>query len=315
MTLLHMEPLPELRLHASDGVILEHAQLRSAIKLAKVMHATTPGLQVWTGDAGVGKTVAAEQLALECNAAADAGKPGAYRAQYFLTGGDVDHTSQRFMKKGIYCVYECVVDELSRGELTRRTERALATDIVEQIRLTNLQLLIIDEAGTKNSAEIRGLALIYDIARQHHWPLTLLLVGMDDLAHKVRGLPVLESRVRATRVFHEWSVNECASFLASRSEAIRERLQGGGADVQAAIRLLVAETGGRLRALHTLLAEVDGRLRARASAKLLDVVEDVIDWRAETAERAAAQAAEYRERVRVRRLRPRAQPSATAQSR
>jgi hypothetical protein len=71
------------------GRIIEHSQLRPFLTITR-LQLKTPGLQVWTGNPGLGKTIAAQQLVAECNRGADAGEQGAYRAEMFATAGDVD---------------------------------------------------------------------------------------------------------------------------------------------------------------------------------------------------------------------------------
>jgi len=296
-------PLPVLRIYEADGAILDHRQLRDRISLAKIAH-RTPGLQVWTGPAGVGKTVTAEQLAYECNADADAGKPHAYRAFYFMSGGDVDHSSQRQMKRGVYCVYEQLIEELTTAQLRQRSELSLAMDVVEEARAQGIQLLIIDEAGTKTGAEIRGLAYLYDVARQAHWPLTILLVGMDDLAAKVTALPVLTSRVRTMCVFLPWDDAGCLAYLSSRSPVLAGEMAVDRPVQRKAFETLIRATGRRLRELQTLVPEIEVRMGLKNAGSLLDVVTTVIGWRRDAATEAVAQACAYRDRVRDARARP-----------
>jgi DNA transposition AAA+ family ATPase len=289
--------LEVLRRHALDGPVLDHPQLRRVLCLAKLAH-RTPGLQVWTGPSGVGKTVTAEQLEFECNREADEEKPGAYRARYFITGGDVEASSGRQMKRGVYCAYEQMVEELTAAELRQRTETSLATDVVEEARLMNTQLIIVDEAGTKTAAEIRGLALICDIARREGWPLSVILVGMDDLAEKATSLHVLQSRTRLTATFEPWDDQECRAYIMSREGLAAALFAAGGAGSDGLLKDLVQYTGGRLRELQTLLPEIEHRLtKGRAPD---DAIEKILKWRKDAGEQALKQAKEYSERRRDR---------------
>jgi hypothetical protein len=284
-----------LRVHPVTGPILNQTQLRQAITLTKLAH-RTPGIQMWTGDPGVGKTVAAEQLTVECNAEADQRMPGCYRAHYFMTGGDVDHGSGRQMKRGIYTAYEELVDELSSGELRQRSEKSLAEEIVEVVRLTNTQLLVVDEAGTKTAAEIRGLALISDIARQHGFPFSVLLVGMDDLAAKMMSLAVLKSRKRLTHTFRSWDEAESLAWLLTRSASIRCHYEVKTRGIMFMIQTLFRETGYRLREIDTLVPEIEMRLAKRPDPAA--VIRHILEWRQEEEEVAMAQSTAYTERRR-----------------
>ncbi len=284
-----------IRSHPVTGPILDHHQLRQAIKITRLSH-RTPGLQMWTGAPGVGKTVAAEQLALECNQEADEGVEGAYRAHYFHTGGDVDRTSGRQMKRGIYTAYEQLVDELSSGELRQRSETSLATEIVEHVRLTNTQLLIIDEAGTKTAPEIRGLALISDIAREKCFPFSILLVGMDDLAAKMTSLPVLTSRTRSMQTFRSWAQKDALAYIMSRAPILAGLYAEKCPGTNTLLQIVLRETKCAPRDIETLLPEIEKRLSKRPNPK--KVIEAILWWRNESRERALGQAAEYQSRRR-----------------
>jgi len=286
-----------LRTDPVDGDILNHGALRDAIKLAKLGH-RSPGLQTWVGHAGVGKTVAARQLVHEINQAAD----GAFRARYLMMGGDVDHASQRQMKRGIYALWAAIMDDtLAGGRLRQLQEDQLAMQIVEQVQLERIQFIVIDEAGTKNEKEIRGLTFVSDLARNTGWPLPILLVGMDDLAHKVAAIPALESRRRYIKVFEPWDKTACLAFMVNRSAAIAARVAANDGELPAALNLIMKDTSGRLREVESLLVEIDARLKPAAS--VLDVVQLVLDWRAQSERAAIALADQYVGRLHARRIR------------
>lgn len=291
--MLQAADLATLRSHPITGPILDQPQLREAIALSKLSH-RTPGLQMWTGDPGVGKTVAAEQLAYECNRDADARLKGSYRAFYFVTGGDVERSTGRQMKRGIYTVYEQMIGELSSGELRTRSETALAEEIVHHAKLINTQLIIIDEAGTKSASEIRGLALLSDIARQREFPLSLLLVGMDDLAAKMGSLDVLRSRTRVIVGFQSWEQEEALSFILARSSLIEEAYGRRDPGIALMLTAMLKHTQCRPREIETLLPEVDKRLARHGDA--LRAIEDVLGWRREASAAALAQSMMYSQR-------------------
>jgi hypothetical protein len=297
---VHPASLKVLRTDPVYGEILDHGHLRGPIKLAKLTH-QAPGVQVWVGHAGVGKTITARQLVHELNAAF-AAKSGTYRAFYTMMGGDVDHASQRQMKRGIYALWCAVMnDTLSGGELRQRQERDLAMEIVDQLRLDRVQVLVVDEAGTKNEKEIRGLSLVCDLAGEMEWPLTLLLVGMDDLAHKVDSIPALVSRRRYVHVFTPWDAAACLTFMTHRSPAFKARVAAGDAEVPGALHAIMKLAGGRLREIESLLPELDVRLKPQASLK--EVVAMIIDWRTQNVDDANVLADDYLARVQTRRIR------------
>lgn len=268
--------LAVLRVDPVEGPVLDHPQLREAIACARLQHAT-PGLQVWTGPPGVGKTMAAQQLEIECNAAAGAGKEGAYRAHYFATGGEVTHGTTRQMKRGLQSAYEQLLEEeLSPADLRRMTEESMARDVIEEARLRNLQLLIVDEAGTKTQAEIRGLAMLSDQGRRRNWPFTVLLVGMDDLATKVDGLPVIRSRDRRLSMFRPWSAEDILAFMFGRAPTFATRAHEGALGVGHVLRRAMEHANGSPREVETLLPELEVRLqKGRGLAEAIDTILEV----------------------------------------
>lgn len=262
--------------HPLWGTLINHEQLRRAIKLAQ-HDCKAPGIQVWTGEPGVGKTVAAEQLVAECNAAADAAEPEAFRAVYLSTGGDVHHNTTRGMKRGINCIFEGVLkEELTNAEYRSISERALAEMIVEHVRLLNIRLIVLDEAGTKTQSEIRGISYITDVAIERHWCLSILLVGMDDLADKADREIATRSRTRRTTMFTPWSASELFAFLQTRDGVIGEAFARGGSDAEAVATLLCEAVDGDVRSLLTHLNELTLRLEngvplRRAAMKVIEM--------------------------------------------
>ena len=252
--------IPIIGIRELDGPILDNKQLRTAIQLTKLTHSERPGLQIWVGDVGAGKTVAAEQLEKECIAAADRGDEGAYRAHKFTTGGDLYSNSTRKMKRGIYDVYCAEIGALTPGELQARTEKALVDEIVEDLRLRSMQLLIIDEAGMKTMEEIRGFAAITDAALSAGFRLTILLLGMDDLGGKATGMGVLESRIKRIYNFELWSSKNCLAFACSRTVRFANLLRGNSPEVSRAWWDLMDYTKGEPRTMDTLLPDIERRL-------------------------------------------------------
>lgn len=246
--------------HPLWGPLIDHDQLRRAIKLTR-LDSKLPGIQVWTGEPGVGKTVAAEQLVAECNAAADAGEPEAFRAVYLSTGGDVRHNTTRGMKRGINCVFEGVLkEELTPSEYRSISERALAEMVVEHVRLLGIRLIVLDEAGTKTQSELRGISYITDVAAEQHWCLSILLVGMDDLADKVDREIATRSRTRRTIMFESWVDSDILAYLKTRPGVIGEQFSAGNAEAEAVASMLFEAVEGDLRELSSYLNELAVRL-------------------------------------------------------
>ena len=178
------------------------------------------------------------------------------------------------MKRGISMLHEEVVEPLTPSEERRLGERAMSNIVAQHVQLENIQLIIVDEAGTKTPAEIRGFADVYDTALRLGHPLSILLVGMDDLAHKTSGLGVIKSRVRSRWLFKQWDDLDYGVYVASRCRLLRAlRAQNIGA-FEKLMPVLREYTKSDLRATLSLMPLVDGIGRGRTD--ISDVVKEVI---------------------------------------
>ncbi len=274
------------------GPVINHDQLQPNLTLT-LMQLAAPGLQVWTGPPGFGKSIAARYLAAKCNRDYDAGR-STFRAFYFSTGGDVNHNSTRSMKRGIATVFESVLDqELSGPEFRRASELALAEEVIEHLRLMNIQLVIMDEAGTKTEAELRGVAHITNVGIERGWPVTFLLVGMDDLAEKVHRQPAICSRVRRVIVFESWSLADFNAFLVTRGGRVGEAFAKRSTETAKSLARLHDAACGAPRVLETFTTELEARLQR--GDELLSATESTIQLYALSQEASLAFAREYQQ--------------------
>jgi hypothetical protein len=121
--------------------------------------------------------------------------PEAYRAVHCEFCSDVRTRRAMGPKAGIRRLHHAVVGPVNPYTFDRTPEESLAHQVVRAIRKKRIQMIFIDEAGTLQVEEIRGLAHVRNVAEAMKWPLTLVLVGMDELPERVTALLQVERRV------------------------------------------------------------------------------------------------------------------------
>ena len=294
-----------LRVDPILGPIHDCLQLRHAIESVRTLHEgqseipgvrrkkiAVPGLHVWTGPPGLGKSIAAQQLEVELQAEHEAGGAQAYQARWCVAAGDVYQGGTRKMKRGISLLYRTVVDpELSDRDERSKKEGDMVNEIVALSKVDNIQMLMVDEAGTNTPAEIRGFAQVYDAALKAHHKLSIVLVGMDDLAWKVKSLGVLRSRIRSELLFGTWLAHEYLAFVIARSFAMEQAHRRQPAVCATVTQSLFQYTAGDMRQTEALLPLLDEQATPR---RRLDVVaKEVMDAHAEMSAACERFAAEY----------------------
>ena len=75
-------------------------------------------------------------------------------------------------------------------------------------------MIFIDEAGGLSVDAIQGMILVRDTAFSMHWPLTLVLIGMDDLPVKVNSKCQIKGRVSEWCYFVEYGFDDTWHLLA-----------------------------------------------------------------------------------------------------
>jgi hypothetical protein len=102
---------------------------------------------------------------------------------------------------------------LERSIYISHSSEKLAALTVDAMRLKNIQIVAVDEAGTLPLDAIRGMILISDLAKKINWDLTLILIGMDDLPKKIQQLPQIKARVNEWCRFEPYELEEMFDLL------------------------------------------------------------------------------------------------------
>lgn len=208
-------------------------------------HAHNAAMMIWTGQTDTGKTTAARWLTEQINESfeADPDNPNAYRAHHYETGR-IPEKANNDDKRAVRSVYEEVLGTMDQGLYRSTPANRLAELVVRGLRRQHLELLLVDEAGLLSLGALRGMALVGDVAENEGWPLTICLIGMDDLPKKVELQPQISSRVKRWVFFQEYSQKETWSLLANLFPNHFEGSQDGGKREKRCVRFIHDISGG-----------------------------------------------------------------------
>lgn len=198
------------RRREATEVIVVTIQMIGAANRTMALHEGSP-LIVWTGPSRNGKTVTAKWLAKSINDAAEA-DPDGFRAALFEYGG-ASHAAGNDMKRVMRSVYHAAVAKLDEGLYRQLPSEALALHVVNGLRAKNIQMLMVDEAGLLGVEGLRALVTIRDVAEHHEWPLSIVLIGMDNLPSDIHRLPQIVRRVHDWYYFEPYSLEDTYELL------------------------------------------------------------------------------------------------------
>jgi len=170
-------------------------------------------LCLWYGSGGAGKTTTAEWMVRRANAAFDPQNPHTFKAVLYEVGkvkAGFGNEAKRAIRSLYAAVSGMTIDEGYYGRCTAEEFADLVVDIAERQRV---QLVFVDEAGLLSLDAIGGLILVSDKARQRKFPLTVVLIGMDDLPQKVKSRPQIRRRVPEWCHFQHYDLEQTFKLL------------------------------------------------------------------------------------------------------
>ncbi len=195
----------------TDDVVIETPLMIRTANRTLSLHHGSP-LVVWTGPSRNGKTWTAKWLRDNINSAAE-NDPNGFRAEHFEYGGDTSRGGPE-MKRVIRSVYHAVISKkLDEGLYRQSPPEGLALHLVEGLRAKNIQMLMVDEAGLLKLGGLRALVLIRDVAEGDAWPLSVVLIGMDNLPADIALLPQIERRVHDWCYFEPYSLEQTYELI------------------------------------------------------------------------------------------------------
>jgi hypothetical protein len=185
--------------------------MKYAAKLTLDAHCNC-GFVVWSGGVGRGKSVCARWMAEELNSQYDPQNPNAFRVKHYEVG-KVPPWSGVEEKIAIRSLWHATIGSMDEGIYRKYPVEALAELLVHSWRRICLQLVFVDEAGRLSLNAIDGLVLVSDTAANMGWPLTMGLIGMDDLPVKVGRNDRIRRRVYQWCYFQPYKLNETWDLL------------------------------------------------------------------------------------------------------
>lgn len=193
---------------------IETGMMRTARSRTFAVHGGCP-LVVWSGRHRIGKTTTARWLEEEINEACAArpDDPRAFRAVYYEVGeiGDIPSAP----KLAIRGLMRATVGRPDRGDQLVAEPGDMAEVALAGLRRLNIRMVFIDEAGLLSERAIGGLVLVRDLAKESGWPLTIVLIGMDDLPIKLQARAQVLGRVHDWISFDPYTLEETAELLAT----------------------------------------------------------------------------------------------------
>lgn len=155
------------------------------------------GFLVWYGLAGAGKTTCGEWLVERINAAFDPNNQHAYKAMLYEAG---KNTGKNSGQRTLLTLHKFVSGYNLDVSYQRYDVEPLAMEVLHTIKRKRIGLICIDEAGLLTVDAISALALLLDMAKSQSYPLTIILIGMDDLPSKMDQ----HTRPQLYRRVHQW---------------------------------------------------------------------------------------------------------------
>jgi hypothetical protein len=210
--------------------IVETPLMISVIERSMGVHPGGP-VVVATGPSRNGKTTCFEWMQATINSAANS-SPHGFRAVHLEVGGEGSSPSKLVgsmgldavaegkgwrarneMKRAIRSLYHAGIAKMDEGLYRQSPTEELARHLVEGYIAKRVQMVFVDEAGLLSVDGIRGLILVRDIAQLMHWPLSIVLIGMDDLPIKVRSVQQIKNRIHEWIYFAPYALDECMDFV------------------------------------------------------------------------------------------------------
>jgi hypothetical protein len=193
----------------AEEIIVPTALMRETINRTSTVH---PGITVWYGESRVGKSTTAKYMVDKIAEAYDPHNPHAYRALHYEVG-EIANWSGNEQKKGIKSLYCATLGRIDEGLYRHDPPESLAAQLVHGLIRKNIQIICVDEAGALSLGALRGMILVYDIAKNLKHPLSLVFIGMDDLPTKVKYSDQVYKRIVEWCFFEAYSLEETGRFL------------------------------------------------------------------------------------------------------
>ena len=190
-------------------------EMESAFHRVTLCHRGPGQMVAVVGPAGAGKTTAMRLLSRQMEEDCAASVPNAWRTSYYVSA---DLTNAHRVTLERHVLAQMLSDGLGLSvekDLRRSRPEDLRQKILLALRQRNVQMVFIDEAGLIPSLGLNALANLVNAAEvSFGWPLTIVLVGMNNLPLTIRELPQVERRVADTIFFQPYGPEDALVALA-----------------------------------------------------------------------------------------------------
>jgi type II secretory pathway predicted ATPase ExeA len=190
-------------------------EMESAFSRVALCHSGPGQMVAVVGPSGAGKTTSMRLLSRQIEEDCDAKVQNAWRTLYYVTA-DLINAHRTTLERHVLA--QMLSDGLGLSvdkDLRRSRPEDLRHKILLALRQRNVQMVFIDEAGLIPALGLNALANLVNTAEvSFQWPLTIVLVGMNNLPITIRELPQVERRVIDTIFFQPYGAEEALEALA-----------------------------------------------------------------------------------------------------
>jgi ABC-type dipeptide/oligopeptide/nickel transport system ATPase component len=166
----------------------------------------------FTGEAGTGKTTTARELCAALKRKFSSENPLAFKGIHFEYGRMPPNEGNEG-KRALNGVFAAVGLYIDAGEYNMQPLEEIARQLVAYLRLNRIQMIFADEVGLLGINAIGGLITLLDVAEIEGWNLTIVLMGMDDLALKLRRRQQINRRIHEWIYFNRYDLDDTIALL------------------------------------------------------------------------------------------------------
>jgi Cdc6-like AAA superfamily ATPase len=200
-------PVTQRRIVVTDTIELAASRIL-------IVHEMRGQFALMAGRSGAGKTTAATHICSALTEDCDNKAPNAFRARQYVSSDmravRADMIERRLLAEFLGKALDISVPVDSR----RQSPAMLSSQILVALKQRNIQMVFIDEAGLVPSLGLNVLAnLMNEACLKHHFPLTIVLVGMNDLPLTAYELPQVRRRIGDTICFEPYTAADALVVL------------------------------------------------------------------------------------------------------
>jgi type II secretory pathway predicted ATPase ExeA len=260
---------------------IETALVRRTIRQTMDAH-PDGGLIVWTGPSRIGKTTTAKEMVKAIEEADTPEDQNAFAPFYYEVSGNANGNRPASAIGGIRSLHFAAIGPIHRRFRNSPTED-MARRVTQALAERRIEMVFIDEAGTLDIEEIRGLTVVLNEARSIDHRLSIVLIGMDELPATIQKLPQVKNRVVHWCYFEPYSKEEIGDLLYALSDSMK-RLDKESPEFAQITDIVFTKYAGIVGTMKPFIRFLDQRLGPRVPCH--EAVQSAIDYLDEPQQRA-----------------------------